>query len=175
MSKVLLQWYVKMEWAEHDPAQPLRCMGNPAMPLTSHAVQQVLSKTGVRYRYKDSFKISRTYVTTYAGGSVVSTFAPSKDQYIWFDDFQVWTGSASSGCGGSSPPMRSSGSGSSSRPSGPSNSPLPLASPSKSPSKPKGRKRGSNGTKGASKCAFSLTCHDQNAVQGAADAMHALA
>jgi hypothetical protein len=64
---------------------------------------QVLDKTGIRYRYTDKFKVSRTYITTYCGGSVVDGFAPSQDQYIWFDEFESGTGDGSS-CGGSFPP-----------------------------------------------------------------------
>lgn len=49
----------------------------------------VLSKDNIRYRYDSDFLISRAYLTTYAGGSDEELFAPSKDQYIWFDDFAV--------------------------------------------------------------------------------------
>jgi hypothetical protein len=63
---------------------------------------QVLNKNGIRYRYTDKFKVSRTYITTYCGGSTVSQFAPNQDQYIWFDDFQSGSGDGSS-CGASAP------------------------------------------------------------------------
>jgi hypothetical protein len=43
----------------------------------------VLSKNDIRYRYDPKFKISRAYITTYAGGSSRSLFAPSQNQYIW--------------------------------------------------------------------------------------------
>jgi hypothetical protein len=46
----------------------------------------VLHKTGIMYRYKDEFKISRAYITTYCGGSSRSLFAPKQDQHIWYGD-----------------------------------------------------------------------------------------
>lgn len=61
--------------------------------------KQVLSRKNIRYRYNSKFDISRSYITTYAGGSSVSMFAPNKDQYIWFDDFESWVGGGSSPCG----------------------------------------------------------------------------
>ena len=63
---------------------------------------QVLSKSDIRYRYNSKFLVSRTYITTYCGGSSKALFAPSRDQYIWFDDFRSGTGSGDS-CGGSAP------------------------------------------------------------------------
>ena len=45
--------------------------------------KQVLSKKGIRFRYKKKFKVSRAYLTTYTGGSSRSLFAPKQDQYIW--------------------------------------------------------------------------------------------
>jgi hypothetical protein len=69
----------------------------------SPEIVQVLDKTGIRYRYNESFKVSRTYITTYAGGSVVEGFAPRQDQYIWFDEFESGSGDGSS-CEGSFPP-----------------------------------------------------------------------
>ena len=69
--------------------------------------EQVLYRTKIPYRYNGSFKISRSYITTYAGGSSVSMFAPNKDQYIWFKDFQTWSGGGDSTCssnGGSPTP-----------------------------------------------------------------------
>ena len=67
--------------------------------------EQVLYRTKIPYRYNGSFKISRSYITTYAGGSSVSLFAPNKDQYIWFKDFQTWSGgNANSACSGGSSP-----------------------------------------------------------------------
>jgi hypothetical protein len=118
------------------------------------AGMQVLHKTGVRYRYKDSFKISRTYLTTYAGGSVVSMFAPSKDQYIWFDDFKAWTGSDSNGCGGDpspSPTPRSS----------PTRSPPRASSPSSPADEPR---KGKTGPHGAPRSASFRCWHFQHNV-----------
>eukprot|EP00892_Ulva_mutabilis_P009445 jgi/Ulvmu1/6873/UM031_0078.1 len=57
--------------------------------------KQVLHRTGIPYRYKSEFKISRAYITTYCGGSSRSLFAPKTDQSIWFDDFKVWSGDCS--------------------------------------------------------------------------------
>ena len=45
--------------------------------------KQVLHRTGIPYRYKSQFKISRAYITTYCGGSSRSVFAPKQDQSIW--------------------------------------------------------------------------------------------
>ena len=61
--------------------------------------KQVLHRKGIRYRYNTKFDISRSYITTYAGGSSVAMFAPKKDQYIWFDDFESWVGGGKSPCG----------------------------------------------------------------------------
>jgi hypothetical protein len=74
--------------------------------------KQVLHKKGIRYRYTAKYKISRTYITTYVGGSTVSQFAPKKNQYIWFKDFETWSGGGDSQCGLS----KSSGSSGSSSP-----------------------------------------------------------
>jgi hypothetical protein len=54
----------------------------------------VLDKTDVVYRYKDTMDhaVTRAYITTYAGGSSVADFAPSRDQYIKFRNFAVWEG-----------------------------------------------------------------------------------
>lgn len=54
----------------------------------------VLDKTDVIYRYTASMDhaVTRAYVTTYAGGSSVADFAPSRDQYIKFRNFAVWEG-----------------------------------------------------------------------------------
>lgn len=60
--------------------------------------KQVLHKKRIRFRYRDDYKVSRTYITTYCGGSSVSMFAPKQDQYIWFDNFKSWPGDAES-CG----------------------------------------------------------------------------
>ena len=67
--------------------------------------EQVLHRQKIPYRYNGSFKISRSYITTYAGGSSVSLFAPNQNQYIWFKDFETWSGGGDSTCrsGGSSP------------------------------------------------------------------------
>lgn len=59
---------------------------------------QVLHRRNIRYRYNTNFDISRTYMTTYAGGSTVSNFAPNQDQFIWFDDFETWVGGGTSPC-----------------------------------------------------------------------------
>lgn len=61
--------------------------------------KQVLHRKKIRYRYNSKFEISRSYITCYAGGSSLSLFAPKKDQYIWFDDFESWVGGGSSPCG----------------------------------------------------------------------------
>lgn len=61
--------------------------------------KQVLHRKNIRYRYNSKFEISRSYITTYAGGSSVALFAPRKNQYIWFDDFESWVGGGSSPCG----------------------------------------------------------------------------
>eukprot|EP00892_Ulva_mutabilis_P011850 jgi/Ulvmu1/9037/UM005_0129.1 len=61
--------------------------------------KQVLHRKNIRYRYNSKFQISRSYITTYAGGSTVKQFAPNKNQYIWFDDFETWVGGGSSPCG----------------------------------------------------------------------------
>jgi hypothetical protein len=45
--------------------------------------EQVLDRTGIRYRYNEKFLISRAYMTTYCGGSSRALFAPKQDQYIW--------------------------------------------------------------------------------------------
>jgi hypothetical protein len=105
--------------------------------------EQVLHKKGIRYRYHASFKISRTYVTTYAGGSSVSMFAPKKDQYIWFKDFETWSGGGSSDC--KSVPSNPISAGSSSSKSPPSSSSKP---PPKSSSKPPPSSDSSTGPKG---------------------------
>lgn len=50
----------------------------------------VFRKTNIMYRETgDTFKIDNAYWTTYVGGST-QNFAPTQNQYIWFDDFKVW-------------------------------------------------------------------------------------
>ena len=50
----------------------------------------VFQKTDIMFRKaEDNFKIDNAYWTTYVGGST-QIFAPTQDQYIWFDDFKVW-------------------------------------------------------------------------------------
>lgn len=46
-------------------------------------------------RRSPSVHITRTYVTTYVGGSSVELFAPRDDQFAWFKDVRSWTGSSS--------------------------------------------------------------------------------
>ena len=60
--------------------------------------KQVLDKTDVMYRYKDSddFMVTRAYITTYVGGSDPARFAPDHDQYIKFDNFKVYEGDCGS-------------------------------------------------------------------------------
>lgn len=93
----------------------------------------VLDKSNVMYRYKpgDEYAVTRAYLTTYAGGSSVSMFAPSRDQYIKFRNFEVWEGDCATSGGTASPPAPSP------RP-GPSPSPGPSSSPGTSPDACKG-------------------------------------
>jgi hypothetical protein len=53
-----------------------------SLALIGNCVSDVV-QTDIPYRYQEQFLISRAYITTYAGGSVESLFAPSQDQYIW--------------------------------------------------------------------------------------------
>ena len=57
----------------------------------------VLDKRDVMYRAVDrpEYTVTKAYMTTYVGGSSVEMFAPDHDQWIKFDNFNIWRGSCS--------------------------------------------------------------------------------
>lgn len=60
---------------------------------------KVLSVTNVKLRRNPAVAITRTYLTTYCGGSIVELFAPSRDQEIEFRNIRSWPGpSENSSC-----------------------------------------------------------------------------
>ncbi len=50
----------------------------------------VLERNNIKLITEADATIRFAYWTNYVGGSSVSSFAPKKDQYIFFDDFKVW-------------------------------------------------------------------------------------
>lgn len=52
--------------------------------------EQVVDLDDLRFRDVDSFAIDRFYISTFFGGGD-ATWAPTKDEYITFDDFIVST------------------------------------------------------------------------------------
>lgn len=79
--------------------------------------RKVLTRRNVRFRHRADVKVTRTYLTSYVGGSTVAQFAPTQDQYALFDNFKSAPGSRVGQCAGEAGGSRRIG-GSSSRSSG---------------------------------------------------------
>ena len=62
--------------------------------------RKVLTRDNVRFRHRDDVKVTRTYLTSYVGGSIVEKFAPSQDQYALFNNFKSAGGSRIGTCEG---------------------------------------------------------------------------
>lgn len=65
---------------------------------------QALDLGGIVLRRNRAVRVSRTYLTTYVGGSSAALFAPDRDQHALFDDFASGSGRDMHACGAAPKP-----------------------------------------------------------------------